>query len=214
MKMDDVKKKAAEILRVLKKVHADAPVTYLDHRNPFEMLVATILSARTTDAYVNKVTPELFRRYPTPAKLAKADIEDLRTIIKGVGAYNNKSVFLKESAQMLVDDFSAEIPRTIEDLIKLKGVSRKTANVVLQVAFGINEGVVVDTHIGRVSQRLGLTQEEKPERIEQDLMDILPQKEWSNYARIIGAHGRRICPSRKPKCPECPVNEMCPSAEI
>ena len=212
--MDDIKKKATEILKVLKKVHSDAPVTYLDHRNPFEMLIATILSARTTDAFVNKVTPELFKRYPTPAKLAGADIEDLRRIIKGVGAYNNKSVFLKDSAKTLVNDFNAEVPRSIEDLIKLKGVSRKTANVVLQVAFGINEGVVVDTHIGRVSQRLGLTKEEKPDKIEQDLMDMLPKKEWANYARVVGAHGRKICSSRKPKCPECPLNRICPSAEI
>lgn len=212
--MEEAKKNALQILRILKKTHVAAPVTYLNHSNPFEMLVATILSARTTDAYVNKVTPKLFKKYPTPSKLASANLDDIRTLIHGVGAYNNKSVFLKESAKMLVDDFGGEVPRSIEELVKLKGVSRKTANVVLQVAFDINEGVVVDTHIGRVSKRLGLTDEDKPEKIELDLMSILPQKEWGNYARYIGAHGRTICPSRKPKCFECPVNELCPSAEL
>ncbi|MFW9918087.1 MAG: endonuclease III [Candidatus Thorarchaeota archaeon] len=212
--MEDTQKNATRILSILKKLHADAPVTYLNHRNPFEMLVATILSARTTDAFVNKITPELFKRYPTPAKLAKADLDDIRTLIHGVGAYNNKSVFLKDTAQMLVDKFSGEVPRNLEDLVKLKGVSRKTANVVLQVAFAINEGVVVDTHIGRVSKRLGLTKEEKPDKVEQDLMELFPQKEWANYARYAGAHGRRICPSRKPKCSECALNDVCPSSEL
>ena len=212
--MEDAKQNAQQILRILKKTHSDAPITYLNHANPFEMLIATILSARTTDAFVNKVTPVLFKKYPNPSKLAKADLEDIRSIIHGVGAYNNKSVFLKDTAQMLVDDFNSEVPRTIDELVRLKGVSRKTANVVLQVAFGINDGVVVDTHIGRVSNRLGLTKEEKPDKIERDLMSLLPQKEWGNYARYVGAHGRKLCASRKPKCPECPLNEMCPSAEM
>ncbi len=212
--MEDTRQNIQQILKILKKTHSDAPITYLNHTNPFEMLIATILSARTTDAFVNKVTPALFKRYPNPSKLASADLEDIRSIIHGVGAYNNKSIFLKDTAQMLINDFGSEVPRTIDKLVKLKGVSRKTANVVLQVAFGINEGVVVDTHIGRVSNRLGLTNEEKPDKIELDLMNLLPQKEWGNYARYVGAHGRIICASRKPKCPECPLNEMCPSAEM
>ncbi len=210
---NEKRERMARILEVLREKHSDAPITYLDHKNPFEMLIATILSARTTDAYVNKVTPELFRKYPTAEKLAEADIEDIRRIIYGVGAYNNKAVFIKDTAMMLVEAFDGNVPQSIEEIVKLKGASRKTANVVLQVAFGINEGVVVDTHIRRVSQRLGLTEQEKPEKIERDLMGLLPQSEWGEYARLIGAHGRRICGSRKPKCHECPVSQLCPSSE-
>jgi endonuclease-3 len=210
--MAEKKERLHEIMSILKRTHPDAPPTYLDHKNAFQMLVATILSAHTADAAVNKVTPELFKRYPTPEKLAKAEMRDLTTIVRSTGSYNQKSAYIKETAQTLVEHFNGEVPRTINDLVTCKGVSRKTANVVLSVAFGINEGVVVDTHIRRVTQRLGLTKEEKPEKIEADLMELLPRNEWGNYARLVGAHGRRVCAARKPDCLGCTLNHLCPSA--
>ena len=206
-----MKGRADQILSILEETHPDAPPTYLDHKNAFEMLIVTILSAHTTDASVNKVTPELFKKYPTPERLAKAELEDLKRIVRSTGSYNQKSAYIKETAQTLVEQFSGEVPRSIDDLVLCKGVSRKTANVVLSVAFGINEGVVVDTHIRRVTQRLGLTREEKPGKIETDLMELLPKDKWGDYARLVGAHGRRVCSARKPDCPNCALNALCPS---
>ncbi|MGY5854431.1 MAG: endonuclease III [Candidatus Thorarchaeota archaeon] len=206
------KEKAREILKRLKKAYPDAPQTYLTHRNVFEMLIATILSANTTDASVNKVTPTLFDRYPNAESLMNAPIEDLTQIIRSTGSYNKKSAYIKESAKILVETYGGEVPKSIAELVILPGVSRKTANVVLSVVFGINEGVVVDTHIMRVTQRLGLTNQKNREKIEKELMEMLPQKLWYKYARFIGAHGRRTCNARKPRCSNCAVNDICPSA--
>jgi endonuclease-3 len=210
--MTEKKEKLRKILSILRETHSDAPATYLDYKNAFEMLIATILSAHTADASVNKVTPELFKRYPTPEKLAKAELQDLMEIVRSTGSYNQKSAYIKETAQTLVEHFNGEVPQKIDDLVLCKGVSRKTANVVLSVAFGINEGVVVDTHIRRVTQRLALTKEDRPEKIEADLMEMLPKDEWGDYARLVGAHGRRVCAARKPDCHGCTLNHLCPSA--
>ena len=212
--MKSLKEKSKTVLKLLAKAYPDAPVTYLDHSNGFEMLISTLLSAHTTDASVNKVTANLFEKYPTPREMAEAEIDDLTQIIRSVGTYNRKSGYIKESSKILVEKYGGQIPKTIDDLKILPGVSRKTANVVLSVVFDIYEGVVVDTHIGRVSQRLGLTEEKKPEKIERDLMEILPQKDWYEYARLVGAHGRRTCNAKKPKCPDCALNHFCPSAVL
>ena len=213
MSNDD--KRAPEILRKLDKEYPDAPCTYLNYRNPYEITIATILSARATDAGVNKVTPVLFGKYPTPKKLAEADINDVAMIIRTTGAYNRKSEYITRTAKMIVEDFGGTVPKTIEELVRFPGVSRKTANVVLQVAYEVAEGVVMDTHVMRVSHRLGLTEHEKnPEKIETDIMQLVPKSKWISYSRLIGTHGRRTCKARNPACSTCAVNNLCPSADL
>jgi endonuclease-3 len=210
--MSDDRKKSLKILKLLNKAYPDAPMTYLDHRNAFEMIIATILSAHTTDACVNKVTPELFKKYPDPHSLMIADVDDVIGIIRQCGTYNKKSDFIMTAASQIVEQFGGEVPKTMDELVTIKGVSRKTANVVLSVVFGINEGVVVDTHVMRVTQRLGFTKEQKNrEKAEKNLMELLPQDNWYEYARLIGAHGRRTCSARRPKCDVCSVDSLCPS---
>jgi endonuclease-3 len=210
----EVQERAIEVLKRLKKAYPDAPITYLKASTPFEMLIATILSANTTDASVNKSTPDLFAKYPDARSLMSAPTEDLIALVHDTGAYNKKAGYIKETARMIVEEFGGDVPSTIPELVKFPGVSRKTANVVLQVSFGINEGVVVDTHIMRVTQRLALSQQKNREKIESELMAILPKKDWSHYARLVGAHGRRLCKARGPKCDACSVNDLCPSAEL
>jgi endonuclease-3 len=207
-------KKAQRIIQLLTKMYPDAPKTYLNYNNPFEMLIATILSARAPDAAVNMVTPVLFRRYPTPEKLSKAELEDIRKIIRPCGAHLKKSQYIKETAKLLVENFSGQVPKSLEELITLKGVARKSANVILSVVFNIAEGVIVDTHIHRVTNRLGLSEEKTPPKIEKDLMRILPRKDWNDYARLIGAHGRQTCKPRRPKCEMCLLSKICPSVEL
>jgi endonuclease-3 len=209
------RERAKKIVSALDKAYPDAPATYLIYENPFELLIATILSARATDAGVNKVTPTLFGRYPTPVKLGAAEIEEVAEIIRPLGAYNRKAEYVTDTAKMVAGNFSGEVPKTLEELVTFKGVSRKTANVILSVAFNLSEGVVVDTHVGRVTVRLGLSEhEKKPDKIEKDLMELIPKTMWNDYARLMGAHGRRTCKSQRPKCPECSVNALCPSVEI
>lgn len=213
--MIDDEKRALEVLRKLGKAYPDAPCTYLNYNNPFEITIATILSARVTDAGVNKVTPELFAKYPTPKKLAEANTEDVSAIIRSTGAYNRKTEYIIKTASMILEDFGGEVPKTIEDLVKFPGVSRKTANVVLQVAYEIAEGVVMDTHVMRVSHRLGFTEHEKnPEKTEKDIMQLLQKSKWISYARLIGTHGRRTCKARNPACSTCVVNNLCPSSDL
>lgn len=213
--MSEERKRASEILRKLDKEYPDAPSTYLNFNNPFEMIIATILSARATDTGVNKVTPELFARYPNPKNLAKAKTEDVARIIRPCGAYNKKASYIKETARMISEEYSGEVPKKMEELVRFPGVSRKTANVVLQVVFAQAEGIVVDTHIMRVTVRLGFSeQDKKPDKIEKDLMQVLPKDKWISYARLIGTHGRQICKSRHPKCSICPINALCPSSEL
>ena len=212
--MVEEKKRAQEVLHRLKDAYPDAPPTYLHYSNPFEMLIATILSARVTDAGVNKVTPILFSMYPDPVKMASATQDNLAQIIRPCGAYNRKASYINESARMIVDVFGGKVPNTLEKLVTFPGVSRKTANVVLQTVYGIAEGVIVDTHIMRVTVRLGFSQyDKKPDKIEKDLMQLIPKDRWIDYARLVGAHGRQTCKASHPKCSTCNVNNLCPSSE-
>lgn len=206
--------KAQEVIRILEKEYPDAPSTYLNHKNAFEMLIATILSANTADACVNMITPKLFKMHPTPSALATAKLADIVELIRRCGTYNKKSRYIQDTSKLIVERFSGEVPKSMDGLVSFPGVSRKTANVVLSVVFGINEGVVVDTHIRRVTSRLGLTANKTPQKIEKDLMELLPRVEWYNYAKLIGTHGRRTCIARKPKCAVCILNQICPSAEL
>ncbi len=190
-----------------------SPVCELDFRSPFELLVATILSAQSTDRMVNKVTPTLFARWPTPAALAGASQEDVEAVVQPTGFFRQKAKNIRETARLLVERHAGEVPPTVEALVGLPGVARKTANVVLGTAFRITSGVTVDTHVGRVSRRLGLTREEDPVKVEQALCALLPQPAWIDGGHRLVLHGRYLCTARKPDCARCPVNELCPSAE-
>ena len=205
------KKRVSAIVRRLAKAYPDAECA-LHHRSPFELLVATILSAQCTDQAVNKATPALFARYLTPRELAAAKREDVETLIHSTGFYHNKAKSIQGAAQMLVDDFGGEVPRAMKDLLKLPGVARKTANVVRGVCFGLADGVVVDTHVRRISRRLGLTQNEDPQKIEQDLMQLVPKSKWIAFSHQVIWHGRRVCDAKKPKCEACTLQKLCPSA--
>ena len=205
-------KRIAGVLRRLQKAYPDAECA-LHHRNPFELLVATILSAQCTDETVNKVTPALFARYPTPAALAGAKREDVEQLIHSTGFYHNKAKSIQGAARVLGEQFGGEVPREMDDLLKLPGVARKTANVVRGVSFGLAGGVVVDTHVRRISRRLGLTQHDDPQKIEQDLMQILPKSRWISFSHQVIWHGRRICDAKKPKCGECTLLELCPAGQ-
>jgi endonuclease-3 len=186
----------------------------LDFRSPFELLVATVLAAQCTDQRVNAVTPALFRRFPTARDLAAADIAELEELVRTTGFYRNKARAIKALSQALTDDHNGEVPPRMEDLRQLPGVGRKTANVVLGNAFGMNEGVVVDTHVQRLARRLGLTQQTEPEKIEADLMKLVPREAWTTFANLLIDHGRKTCKARKPECGVCPVADLCPSAEV
>jgi endonuclease-3 len=199
------------LLDRLRRAHPDAACA-LHHRNPFELLIATILSAQCTDARVNMVTPALFGRFPDPASMSRADRGELEAIIKSTGFFRNKAKSIQGASERLTREFGGEVPRSMEELRKLPGVARKTASVVLGVSYGIAEGVVVDTHVHRVSRRLGLSRGRTAEQVEQDLMRILPREDWIDYAHLVIFHGRRICRARKPRCGECPVADLCPSA--
>ncbi len=183
----------------------------LHFSNPFELLVATILSAQTTDVRVNLVTPQLFLKYPRPINLAEADPTELEEAIKSTGFFRNKAKSLRVMARDLVDKFGGEVPRTMKDLTSLAGVGRKTANVVLGNAFQIEEGVVVDTHVARLAQRLRLTRQTAPEKIEGDLMRLVPRRNWTNFSHWLIWHGRRRCFARQPDCPHCELADLCPS---
>jgi endonuclease III len=186
----------------------------LHHENPFQLLVATILSAQCTDERVNMVTPVLFAAYPDPAAMKDADPASLEEIIKSTGFYRNKTRSIRGAAQRLVETYGGTVPSTMEELLTLPGVARKTANVVLGVGYGVSEGVVVDTHVYRLSRRLGLTKSKKVEDVEQDLMAAVPPEEWIHFAHLLIFHGRRVCIARKPRCGVCPVQDLCPSAAI
>jgi endonuclease-3 len=205
----ELRKRALKIARALDKAYPDA-VCALLHADPYQLLVATILSAQCTDERVNMVTPGLFRRYPTPEKLARSSQAEVEEIIKSTGFFRAKARSLRGMAAALVDQHQGQMPRTMDELTKLPGVGRKTANVLLGTAFGIATGVVVDTHVKRITHLLGLTKHTNPEKIEQDLMALLPETEWVNFAHRLIHHGRRICIARRPKCPECPLLKLCP----
>jgi endonuclease-3 len=199
---------ALKIAKALAKAYPDA-VCALEHESPFELLVATILSAQCTDERVNMVTPVLFAKYPDAAALANSKPEDVEKIIKSTGFFRAKAKSLRGMASRLMEEFGGVIPRTVEELTTLPGVGRKTANVLLGTAFGIASGVVVDTHVKRISKLLGLTKNTDPDKVEKDLMELLPKKEWVNFAHRLIHHGRRICIARRPKCGECPVLPLC-----
>jgi endonuclease III len=202
---------ATEVIPRLKSEYPDAR-TELDWTNPLELLVATILSAQTTDVRVNGVTKTLFEKYRTATDYAGADADELEEDIRPTGFYRNKARSLQGMARALVEEHGGEVPRTMPELVALPGVGRKTANVVLGNAFGIDEGVVVDTHVRRVSNRLGLTDHQDPEKIERDLMGVVPEEDWTVFSHLLIFHGRRVCKARKPDCPNCVLNDICPSA--
>lgn len=208
-----VEKKIIEIIRLLRLEHPDAECA-LVHRNALELLVATILSAQCTDERVNMVTPELFAAYPDAVAFAEADIAELEEAVRSTGFYRNKAKNIQAACRTIVHEYGGEVPADMEKLLKLKGVARKTANVVLGVWFGIAEGVVVDTHVKRLSNLLGLTSESTPEKIEKDLMAITPQSEWIDLSHLLIWHGRRICIARRPQCAECTLNHLCPASRV
>src|SRR4028119_27888 len=202
---------ALEILIRLKRLYPEAPCT-LNYETPVQLLVATILSAQCTDERVNQVTPALFARFPDAAALAKADVEEIETLIRSTGFYRNKAKNIIGACRMIMVEFGGEVPKRMEELLKLPGVARKTANVVLAHAYDIHQGVTVDTHVKRLSQLLGLTEHTDPIRIERDLMRLLPQPEWENWSIRLVYHGRAICKARKPECYACTLGDLCPSA--
>ena len=204
-------KRARLTLQRLKQTYPDAACA-LHHSNPFELLCATILSAQCTDARVNLVTPVLFARYPDPAALAAARQSELEEIIKSTGFFRNKAKSLIGMAQAIVAEHGGVVPRTMEQLRALPGVGRKTANVVLGNAFGINEGITVDTHVTRLSKRLALTRHDDPVKIEQDLMKLIPHEDWALVSHLLIFHGRQVCVARRPRCWECVLADFCPSA--
>ncbi len=205
-------RRASLALRRLKKAYPDSACG-LVHDGPFRLLAATILSAQCTDVMVNKVTPALFAAYPDAPAMARADQEKLEALIRPTGFYRNKAASLIACSRAIVEQHGGEVPRTMEELTAFRGVARKTANVVLGNAFGKNIGVVVDTHVKRLSGRLGFSSQSSPEKIEQDLMPLFPRKDWTLLSHLLIDHGRAVCPSRKPKCGQCTLADICPSAE-
>ena len=204
------RQRTEEIIRRLRIEHPDAHCA-LDHRNAYELLVATILSAQCTDERVNQVTPALFAKYPDARALAAADRDELEALIRPTGFFRNKAKSLLGMAQTVVERHGGAVPDTMAALHELPGVGRKTANVVLGNAFGVDEGIVVDTHVRRLSQRLGLTRHEDAEKIEQDLMELVPREDWTDFSHLLIFHGRRTCVARKPRQDACPLCELCPA---
>jgi len=202
--------------KILRRLRAEYPEARcaLDHATPLELLVATILSAQCTDKRVNEVTPALFRRFPDAAAYAAAPLPELERMVQSTGFFRNKARALRGLGQALLAEHGGEVPADMEALRKLPGVGRKTANVVLGNAFGKNEGVVVDTHVGRLARRLGLTRHDDPEKVERDLMELVPRRDWALWAHLLIFHGRQVCAARKPRCAECALADICPSAEI
>ena len=205
--------RAGEILARLRREYPETRLA-LDFQSPLQLLMATVLAAQCTDQKVNEVTPPLFRRYPTACDFAGADLAELEEMVRQTGFYRNKARALKNLGMTLAAEHGGEVPDSMEALVALPGVGRKTANVVLGNAFGRNEGIAVDTHVQRLSRRLFLTEETDPEKIERDLMAILPREEWTRFALLLQDHGRKVCKARKPECAICPVADLCPSAEV
>lgn len=209
-----VQREPAPIHEIIPRLKQEYPhaATELNWSNPLELLVATILSAQTTDVRVNQVTENLFQKYRTTGDYAAVDPEELEEDIRPTGFYRNKARSLQGMARALIEDHEGRVPRTMPELVALPGVGRKTANVVLGNAFGVNEGVVVDTHVRRLSNRLGLSQKKEPEKIERDLLELVPEEDRTIFSHLLIFHGRRVCKARKPDCPNCSLNDICPSA--
>lgn len=213
LKKPNVAAIAAKVVQHLANDYPDVTCA-LENESAFELLIATILSAQCTDERVNMVTPELFRRWPTPEKMAAAPIEQLEKVIHSTGFYRNKAKNIKACSRDLADTYGGEVPRDIEAMVTLPGVGRKTANVVLGTCYGMATGVVVDTHVTRISNRLGLTKHTDATKIERDLMELVPQDQWVDFAHRMIHHGRRICMARKPKCDECSMRGFCPKIGV
>ncbi len=203
--------RAMRVIELLEKLYPNAK-TALNYSDPLELLVATLLSAQTTDERVNIVTQTLFKKYRKPEDFANADIQELEQDIRSTGFYHNKARNLKRAAQLLVEKYNSHVPKSMEELLELPGVARKTANIVLYNAYGVIAGIAVDTHVRRLSQRLGLTQQNQPEKIEQELMMLVPKEKWMKLTDLLIFHGRQVCIAKKPKCDICVLNKICPSA--
>lgn len=209
----DIRERTMEVSRRLKKKYPE-PRTALNFRSPFELLVATILSAQTTDVHVNRVTEGLFRKYRSVKDYADADLDTLQNDVRSINFYRTKAKNIHESARIVMERFKGKVPKTMDELTSLPGVARKTANIILSNAYGVNEGIAVDTHVRRVAFRLGLTKNEDPIKIEQDLMAVVPKKEWGIFSHLLILHGREICQAKKPKHRECVLFDICPSRDI
>ncbi len=207
----DERASVMKIIELLEKEYPDAK-TALKYSNPLELLVATMLSAQCTDKRVNTVTKSLFKKYKTAIDYANADLGELEEDVRSTGFYRNKAGNIKKSCRLLVEKFNSQVPETMDELLELPGVARKTANIVLSNAYSIIEGIAVDTHVRRLSKRLGLTENKNPDKIEKDLMKIVPKTQWKRIADLLIFHGRNICVARKPKCSLCVLNRLCPSA--
>jgi endonuclease-3 len=214
MSMNTPEKKIAEIIKKLKKEYSGTPQTVLRFSTPFELLVATMLSAQTTDVLVNKVTQELFKKYRSVQDFANSAPEKLARDIRSVNYFNTKARNINGTAKLLIEKFGGTVPRTMEDLVLLPGVARKTANIVLSGAFGKNEGIAVDTHVKRLAYRLGLTKHEDPVKIEQDLMAVTPRKEWGHLSHLLIFHGRKVCQAKKADHASCVLADICPSKNL
>ncbi len=208
-----IERRAPEIVRLLSTTYPDARVA-LNFSNPLEMLVATILSAQCTDEKVNQVTATLFRKYRKPEDYLRVPEEELKRDVKPTGFFNQKATSIREACRRIVEVYDGEVPDTMQDLITLRGVARKTANIVLGNGFGKVEGIAVDTHVKRLANRLGFSAEKDPDKIEQDLMRLVPRKRWFDFTYVLIDHGRAICEARKPRCGDCPVNHVCPSSLV
>ena len=205
------KERTEQLIKLLKRAHPDAHCA-LNHSNAFELLIATILSAQCTDERVNIVTADLFRKYRKPSDYLKVPETELQQDIRTTGFFRNKTRSIQGACKILVEEFDGEVPKTMEELLQLPGVARKTANVVLGVAYGVAAGIVVDTHVTRVARRLGLTKQADAVKIENDLIALVPKKDWIIFSHLLIFHGRRICKARRPLCEECPLEKLCPSS--
>ena len=203
--------RALKVIELLDREHSDAKIA-LRYTNSLELLVATILSAQCTDERVNMVTKILFKKYTKAEDYANADLKELEQDIKSTGFYRNKAKNIKNAGKMIVEQFDSQVPQTMEEILELPGVARKTANIVLSNAYGVIVGIAVDTHVRRLSKKLGLTENTNPEKIEKDLMQIVPKSHWKNITNLLISHGRTVCDARKPKCDICCLNKICPSA--
>jgi len=212
-KPEELKKRTREIVRRLKRAYPDAKCS-LNHTNAFELLVATILSAQCTDDRVNIVTADLFRKYRKPDDYLDVPARELEKDIQSTGFFRNKTKSIQGASKMLIEDYGGQVPKTMDALLELPGVARKTANVVMGNAFHIASGVVVDTHVTRLSRRLGLTTEKDPKKIERDLVEFVPKKDWIIFSHLLIAHGRKTCKARAPLCEECVVEKWCPSSKL
>jgi endonuclease III len=210
---EQLRARVVQIIRALKKAYPQATCA-LNHASPFELLIATILSAQCTDERVNIVTATLFRKYSKPEDYGAVPREELERDINSVTFFRNKARSIQEASRLLIEKYNGQIPQSLEELVELPGVGRKTANVVLGTAFGIPTGVVVDTHVSRLSQRLGLTANKQPEKIEADLIELLPKKDWIDFSHRLIWHGRRVCQARKPMCEKCGLEKFCPSSTL